>query len=306
MNPGVLGRLTAFVDELPHGWVLAVCGVGMALVGTVDFLTGGDVVLSIFYAAPIALAAWVVGRWAGVVFAVVATALWTIGDVAGLDQSWGQAVVWWNFAVRLAFFVIVVIILVALKDSLDEEQRLARLDSLTRLANGRLFSEQAELELRRARRTGDPLSLAVFDVDNLKTVNDGHGHAAGDALLVAVATAWSRTVRGTDTVARLGGDEFAVLMPDTDSAAARIALEKGRQAAFTAMAGGGWPSSLSIGVVTCIGGDAEVDDLLRGADRLMYEVKSAGKDGLRAGKAQSHSARVSGLRDQGTSRMENT
>ena len=136
-------------------------------------------------------------------------------------------------------------------------------------------------KLRRARRTGQPLSVAVFDVDDLKVANDRFGHPAGDALLVAVAAAWSKALRSTDLIARLGGDEFAVLLPDTPSDAALVAVQKGRGAALLAIAEGGWPASLSIGAVTCMGGEADVEDLLRHADALMYEVKSDGKDGVR-------------------------
>jgi len=189
---------------------------------------------------------------------------------------------WWNAAVRLAFFALVVFILAALKQALGEEQLLARLDALTRLPNVRQFREQAELELRRAQRTGEPLSVAIFDVDDLKVVNDRFGHSAGDALLITVARAWTHALRNTDVVARLGGDEFAVLLPDTSSEAALVALKKGRGAALIAIGEGGWPASLSIGAVTYMGGEADVEGLLRHADAVMYEVKNAGRDGVRS------------------------
>ena len=275
------GRLGALVEGLPRFVVLLMCLALMAAVGAIDLATSSDIVFSVFYAVPIALATWVLGRTAGLLFSVVATILWTVGDYHSLDQSWASTVPWWNAAVRLAFFALVVIILAALRQALGEEQRLARVDALTRVPNVRLFREQADLELRRAQRTGEPLSLAIFDVDDLKVVNDRQGHAAGDALLVAVARAWMHALRGTDLIARLGGDEFAVLLPDTSAEAALVALRKGRGAALLAIGEGGWPASLSIGAVTCVAGEAEVESLLRQADRLMYDVKSAGKDGVR-------------------------
>jgi len=276
------GRLAALVDGLPHIVVLLLCFALVAAVGAVDLLSGADVVFSVFYAVPIALATWVLGRTSGLLFSVAATILWTAGDRYSLDQTWTSGVPWWNAVVRLAFFAMVVSILAALKQALGEEQRLARVDALTRLPNVRLFREQADLELRRAQRTGQPLSVAIFDVDDLKEVNDRYGgHAAGDTLLVTVARAWTHTLRSTDLVARLGGDEFAVLLPDTSSDAALVALMKGRGAALAAIGEGGWPASLSIGVVTYLGGEADVEGLLRHADALMYEVKSAGKDGVR-------------------------
>jgi diguanylate cyclase (GGDEF)-like protein len=275
------GRLAAFVDRLPRVVVLASCVALMAVVGAVDLLTHADIVFSVFYAVPIALATWVAGRGSGLVFSVVATVLWTVGDHYSLHQTWNSGVPWWNAIVRLAFFAMVVLILAALKTALAEEQRLARVDPLTRVPNMRLLREQIEAELRRAQRSGQPLSLAVFDVDDLKVVNDRYGHAAGDALLVAVARAWTHSLRSTDLIARLGGDEFAVLLPDTSADALQVALNKGRGAALSAIGDGGWPASLSIGAVTLQGGETDAEDLVRRADALMYEVKAAGKDGVR-------------------------
>ena len=277
----VAGRFLSVVDRLPHIVVLMLCLALIAMVGTADVLTGAAVVFSFFYAVPLAIATWILGRTSGLLLSVVATGLWTLADHYSLHQSWASGVPWWNAAVRLAFFAMVVFILAALKEALGEEQRLARVDALTRIPNVRRFREQAELELRRAQRTGEPLSVAIFDVDDLKVVNDRFGHAAGDDLLIAVARAWMHAVRSTDLIARLGGDEFAILLPDTSAEAALVALKKGREAALVAIGEGGWPASLSIGAVTFLGGDAEVEALLRHADSLMYEVKSAGKDGVR-------------------------
>jgi diguanylate cyclase (GGDEF)-like protein len=261
--------------------VLLLCLTLVAGVGALDISTGSTIVFSVFYAVPIAVATWVFGRAGGLLLSLMATILWAVGDHQSLHQTWASGAPWWNAGVRLAFFVMVVFILAALKHALGEEQRLARFDHLTRVANVRRFHEQADLELRRAQRTGQPLSMASFDVDDLKVVNDRCGHSAGDALLVAVAGAWTHALRSTDLIARLGGDEFAVLMPDTSSDAAHVALTKGRGAALVAIGEGGWPASLSIGAVTYLGGEADVEGLLRHADALVYDVKNAGKDGVR-------------------------
>jgi diguanylate cyclase (GGDEF)-like protein len=297
MNP--FGRLAAFVDGLSHFVVLLLCVVLIVGVGLIDYFTGGEVVFSVFYAVPIALATWVLGRTNGLLFSVVATMLWALGDHSSLDQTWTSGALWWNALVRMAFFAMVVSILAALRQALGEEQRLARVDALTQVPNVRRLREQVDLELRRVQRSGQPLSVAIFDVDNLKDVNDRYGHVAGDALLVAVARAWMQALRGTDLIARLGGDEFAVLMPDTSAEAALVALNKGRGAALVAIAEGGWPASLSIGAVTFVGGEVDVEGLLRHADTLMYAVKNAGKDGVRTavlGDGDAPSIRPSGSR----------
>jgi diguanylate cyclase (GGDEF)-like protein len=276
-----VGRLILIADRLPHIIVLLLCMAMIAIVGVVDVVTGAAIVFSFFYAVPIALATWVLGRTSGLLLSILATSLWTLADHYSLHQTWASGVPWWNAAVRLAFFSMVVFILAALREALGEEYRLARVDALTRVPNLRRFHERAELELRRAQRTGAPLSVGMFDVDNLKEVNDRYGHDGGDALLVAVARAWMDALRSTDLIARLGGDEFAVLLPDTSVEAARVALQKGRGAAMVAISEGGWSATLSIGAVTCVGGGPDIGGLLRHADKLMYEVKSAGKDGVR-------------------------
>lgn len=270
------------MEGAPRWLVLVVCLTLLAGVGVADLLTDTRVVLSVFYAVPIAVVTWVSGRSVGLLYAVAATALWTASDVSGFSETWGSTVLWWNTVVVFAFFAFVVYLLAALKDALAEEQLLARVDPLTRVANLRQFRERAQAELARARRSGLPISVAVFDVDDLKTVNDRRGHAAGDALLVAVADAWVHSLRASDVIARIGGDEFAALLPDTPAAAAGVAVEKCRAASRTAISAGGWESSLSVGVVTWSGDETDVDALLHDADALMYDVKLSGKDGARS------------------------
>ena len=279
MMTSFFARLAAFIEAQPRSRVLFVSALLLVGVGALDMVTGQIVFLT-FYAVPVALTTWVMGRKAGLPFAVAAIAVWTVTEHYSQHQTWAGGVIWWNCGMRLTFFVLVVVILAALHDTLEVEQRLARSDPLTGLANLRQFTEQAQFELHRARRTGTPFTLASFDVDDLKVINDGYGHAAGDALLVSVAAAWRRVLRSTDLVARLGGDEFAVLLPDTAGEAADHALQKGRQEALAGIKEGGWPASLSIGAVSCFGDHVDVDNLLRQADALMYEVKAAGKNGV--------------------------
>ena len=99
----------------------------------------------------------------------------------------------------------------ALVRRLEHAETAAVSDPLTGLPNRALLADRAEQALRRSRRTGEPFSLVVVDLDDFKLVNDRHGHAAGDAVLRALAGRFGATVRASDTVARLGGDEFVVL-----------------------------------------------------------------------------------------------
>ena len=137
-------------------------------------------------------------------------------------------------------------------------------DPLTALPNRRAWEEELERDTASARRSGEPLSVAVLDVDGLKAVNDTRGHAAGDQLLREAARAWSGALRRQDLLARLGGDEFGVLLAGTDATTAAEVLAR------VAAAAPGCPCS--VGVVERRPGES-VRDLLHRADIAMYADK---------------------------------
>ena len=98
-------------------------------------------------------------------------------------------------------------------------------DPLTRLANRGYFHERAHEELARTARTSRPSTIAMLDIDHFKAVNDSHGHAAGDLVLVTFASVLRCTLRASDLIARLGGEEFALLLPETSLENARTTLD---------------------------------------------------------------------------------
>jgi diguanylate cyclase (GGDEF)-like protein len=159
-------------------------------------------------------------------------------------------------------------------------QDMAFRDSLTGLANRALFHDRLDGALARARRTGDTVAVMLLDLDDFKPVNDRHGHAAGDAVLRAVAQRLSACLRETDTVARLGGDEFAIVLdnPLPES------LEMLAQRVVTAVAEPCWHGGErltvggSIGLAVNVGGGCDGDRLLRDADAAMYAAKRGGKN----------------------------
>jgi diguanylate cyclase (GGDEF)-like protein len=153
----------------------------------------------------------------------------------------------------------------------------ARTDPLTGLPNRRSFNESFTNEVRRARRYHQPLALLMIDVDKLKAVNDQYGHAAGDALLMAVAQALRNVLRATDLPARFGGDEFVVILPGTAVADARHIVERiQNEASRLAFDWNGQliPVSISLGV-SGGEGDRLLDPpaLLIAADEDMYRHK---------------------------------
>ena len=161
----------------------------------------------------------------------------------------------------------------------EELRSLSLTDELTGLYNRRGFrflaEEQVGLARRRGARAGG-LALLYTDVDGMKTINDDHGHEAGDAALVAVARSMRSTCRETDIVARLGGDEFAALLVDYEPSEEKAVQSRLDEALRAANAANGAPYrlSLSIGVARVpAASEWTIDDLLRAADERMYIVK---------------------------------
>ena len=162
--------------------------------------------------------------------------------------------------------------------ALEAERKLARIDSLTGLANRRAFYEGAELERKRSLRRSRPLSIAYLDLDNFKQINDRNGHEVGDELLACVGGIMRANLRAEDLVARLGGDEFAVLLPESDYQAASGAVAKLHRILTTEMQKRCWPVGVSIGMVTFESIPENVEDMVHAADELMYTVKRDGKN----------------------------
>ncbi len=152
----------------------------------------------------------------------------------------------------------------------------ARVDGLTGIANRRAWDEEAPRFIERARRSGEPLTLAIIDLDLFKSYNDEHGHQAGDRLLRAVAQTWSGRLRRVDLLARMGGDEFMVLLTDCDLARAMVVCETLRRLPADA--------SCSIGVAEWHTGEG-LEALTDRADAALYVCKSGGRDRVGSGAA---------------------
>jgi diguanylate cyclase (GGDEF)-like protein len=197
-------------------------------------------------------------------------------------------------AVRLAFFLLVAYLLARLQQELRREEALARTDSLTGLNNTRGFRLDSEYELQRSGRYNHPFTAAYIDLDNFKAVNDNFGHLEGDLVLKEVARSLKEALRRPDSAARLGGDEFAVLLPETDAEGARVILARLRATLNSAMQQHAWPVTFSIGAVSFSQPPESVDEILRSADRLMYHVKSSGKNDIAVAVHNGNSATTAG------------
>jgi len=248
-------------------------------VGVADIVTGSELAFSLFYLIPIVLVTWFSGRILGFAISVASAVMWVIADVLA-GQSYSQPVIrYWNAVVRLGFFVVVTLLLPALK-ALEREKDLARTDHLTGVANRRHFFEVAQAELDRSQRYKRPFTIAYIDLDGFKSVNDQWGHSIGDKLLCAVVNRAKSQLRKTDIIARLGGDEFILLLPETDQDTAQIAVPKIQNTLMDEMRQNDWPVTFSIGVLTCLEAQITTDELIKRADSLMYLVKKNGKNAI--------------------------
>ncbi len=166
---------------------------------------------------------------------------------------------------------------------------LATTDSLTGIANRREFMRILENEVDRVKRYGVPLSVAMYDLDHFKRVNDTFGHAVGDSVLQAVTALVKENIRATDVAARWGGEEFMVLMPQSNVHAAREAAEKLRQAIAIHGFDKAKELTASFGVAAFESHD-DLNSLLKRVDDALYRAKELGRN------------RVEVMADEGVSR----
>jgi len=178
---------------------------------------------------------------------------------------------------RLARFAELVAVAVANAEAWDALTRQAGTDPVTGLANHRAFYDDLRAEVRRARRQGRSLSVALFDLDHFKQVNDRYGHQTGDRVLAEVGLRLSEQVEGRGLLARIGGEEFAWLMPETSESAACDAAERARRAIASEPFDGVAELTISAGVCTRAPGQT-AEELMRLADRALYWAKEDGRN----------------------------
>ena len=189
-------------------------------------------------------------------------------------------------------------LLAAHQEDFTRLEQAALLDTLTSLGNHRAYQEEVQRELQRAQRHDLPLSLALIDIDDFKTINDTRGHAYGDQVLQNLGSLL-QTLVGTGRAYRIGGDGFALLLPHVDQSQASTLLESIRQAALLALNG----ATLSIGVTSLDQAETDMNDLREQANAALSEAKHGGRnavvcyEAVRATVALVSAKKVQALRD---------
>jgi diguanylate cyclase (GGDEF)-like protein len=167
---------------------------------------------------------------------------------------------------------------IALETKSHQLEQLVITDDLTSLYNRRHINDVLKAEYERSARYNSPLSIAYFDIDDFKLINDRHGHACGDEVLKIIARELRRSIRAVDVPARMGGDEFLVVFPHTQpdqvwNVLERLRLSLGKRSIGNA----GIPIHISGGITAWYPEDSP-DQVLNRVDRLLYEAKQKGKN----------------------------
>ena len=269
-----------FLGRLGARYRLELAALSLTVLVAADVAAGRNISLTPFYLVVVLFAVWSSGMIWGSVFLVASLfATVTVGELYG-HPFISRGLFYIDVAGRFLVYFIMLLVAGATRAAHAREQTLARSDSLTGLANRAALYERIGMEIERQKRSGRPMTLAYIDCDDFKRVNDRHGHAAGDQLLQDVAHILVRSVRKIDIVARVGGDEFTLLLPETDAREASLVIDKLRNAlrklphASTGMIG------FSVGVVVARAVPQSAEWLIDQADRLMFSVKRAGKNGV--------------------------
>ncbi|NOQ87793.1 MAG: diguanylate cyclase [Gammaproteobacteria bacterium] len=167
-----------------------------------------------------------------------------------------------------------------LEISKEKAERLARIDELTGLYNRRAFYEYGKVLTNNCQRNKDELAMILMDIDNFKSINDGFGHAAGDAALKQIGMLLLQRLRKSDVFARIGGEEFGMLLPATSlNEAALLAeeLRKAIQVMPVAFENKDFNITASFGVTS---NENDIDTLVRQADIAMYQSKRLGRNAV--------------------------
>ena len=263
--------------QLPR-WLLASLGPIAVVLISYALVSGSGVGDgAILYVWPVLWTTFFFGREGGLgilafVGAAHATTVYSLPRAASFSGRWLDVMV------ALCVVAVVVRMLARRNDELLAQLRgQARTDALTGLLNRRGFEERASVELARARRDQQSITVVAFDIDHFKLINDDFGHDVGDQVLARMGIALADNTRDVDVGARFGGDEFIVLLPGSDGDEAGAFAQRIRLA--LAASDDSKPSTVrvSAGVAVAIA-PSDLEALLRSADSALYAAKRAGRD----------------------------
>ncbi|MGB5962561.1 MAG: GGDEF domain-containing protein [Coleofasciculaceae cyanobacterium] len=232
--------------------------------------------MSVFYLFPISLITWFISREAGFIVSGLSSVAGFLTKFRDDTLINGMFIPFWNATVMLIVFLTVSSLLIKLRASLKQE-RIARNDSLTGVANKQLFLELAGMEVKKVHRYRHPLTVVNLDIDDFKLFNQNLGRKLGDKLLYIVAQSLKNSIRETDIIGRIGENEFSIILPGIGYELAHSVICRLRNQLLESM-DNQWSVTFSIAAVTFVDPPNSIDEMLHQADHLMYVVKNNGKN----------------------------
>lgn len=192
---------------------------------------------------------------------------------------WGEMLAVLSPVILVAY--ITTMLAADIRFAVDKIKQVSDTDDLTGLYNMRAFSGMLQRAFKQAVRHSHPLSLVMIDSDNLKLVNDNHGHESGNRLLQHLVRCVNDELRGSDVMARFGGDEFVVLLPETNRRGAQELAERIRRSVEVSrvdIRGGAMNTTVSIGIASYPEDGGNLEVILDKADKAMYRAKQRGRN----------------------------
>ena len=274
------GQVTRPISRTRRYLTVALCTVLVGILGSADWFIGYEISFSIFYLLPISLTVLVAGFPLGVAIGALSAVSWYLADLHGGHYYSNNWIPIWNSGMRFGYFVLHSFFFSRFLSLYKASKRASLTDSVTGAANARAFYARLDDEVAKAAHSRLPFTLAYFDLDNFKSVNDAYGHHTGDEVLRTLTELANRCIGPRHMFARLGGDEFALLLSEADEDPSVVLIGAVQDAVLSEFSQRGWPVTMSIGMVTFRRFDLSPDRMLQEADGLMYEVKKQGKNAM--------------------------
>jgi diguanylate cyclase (GGDEF)-like protein len=273
----MIQRILHFLDRLSKTKItLTAVGISI-LLGIFDFATGVEIHFLLLYLIPIALGSWYVNRETGVYLAIFCSLIWAAADWPGGRAYSHPWIAYWNLFMHIGVVVLFSILLAQLRATFDGLSESAHTDFLTGLPNGRAFYQLAAEQIESAYGL-EPLTLAFVDVAGLKWLNYRSGYAAGDQTMCIIAHTIKQNVLRPDLIGRIGGTSFALLLPNTDSEAARFLLDKIQGALKDGRRKYAHPVTFFISAIAYAKAPGSIAELMQQAESQMTRMKMGRED----------------------------
>ena len=315
LQAGVIWKASRIIDSKPAPLVLVVLGAAVVgLAGVVPDLRSIAGSLSLIagaaYSAVTATTLWsrnepLAARWPLIGLSSLHAAALLIGTYSTISGSTAQDVVpaitslfGFIYFESIIFALGTSVFILALVKERNEAvgMKAARIDPLTGILNRGAFMERAERVMERCRRNGSPVSVMMFDLDRFKSINDAHGHGAGDTVIRTFCEISAAALRPSDVFGRMGGEEFAVALPGSSIEAAQVRAERiclSFAASSRFVSGYRVDATVCCGISVSLNAQETLTSLLEEADKALYRAKTDGRNRvMRAGESGQFTSNV--------------